>query len=94
MPRGDRTGPNGQGPMTGRGMGFCRGFNTPGFMNQGFGRGRGFGRGFGRAMVMQPQIQEIQMTQENEAKILEQELKEIELEKKEIQKRLKELSTK
>ncbi len=52
MPRGDRTGPNGAGPMTGRGAGFCAGFGMPGFMNPGcksfsgpgFGRGRGFGR--------------------------------------------------
>jgi hypothetical protein len=58
MPRGDRTGPWGEGPMTGRGLGFCSGYDRPGFMNpapgfgfrRGFGRGRGFGRarGFGR----------------------------------------------
>jgi len=56
MPRGDRTGPMGMGPMTGRGAGFCGGFNAPGFMNavpgigsMGFGRrrGRGFGMGMG-----------------------------------------------
>ncbi len=49
MPQGDGTGPNGQGPMTGRRMGFCAGFNNPGFMNSGFGRGlrRAFGNGFG-----------------------------------------------
>jgi len=33
MPRGDRTGPQGMGPMTGRGAGFCAGVNMPGFMN-------------------------------------------------------------
>jgi hypothetical protein len=52
MPGGDRTGPMGMGPMTGRGAGFCAGFGVPGFMNRGFGagffgRGRG-GRGGGR----------------------------------------------
>ena len=51
MPRGDRTGPMGAGAMTGRGEGFCAGYDTPGFMNRSFGRnfggGRGFGRGFG-----------------------------------------------
>lgn len=46
MPFGDRTGPAGQGPRTGRGAGFCGGFGVPGFMNRGanqglFGRGRG-----------------------------------------------------
>ncbi len=50
MPWGDGTGPFGEGPMTGRGRGYCAGYNTPGYMNPGFGgrwvRG---GRGFGRA---------------------------------------------
>ena len=48
MPGGDRTGPIGAGPMTGRGAGYCTGSPTPGFMNRGFGGGGGFGRGFGR----------------------------------------------
>ncbi|MGE3063028.1 MAG: DUF5320 domain-containing protein [bacterium] len=52
MPRGDKTGPDGMGPMTGRAMGFCNGFNTPGFM-RGFGFGRGGGRGFGRGIGFQ-----------------------------------------
>lgn len=52
MPRGDGTGPLGYGPMTGRGMGFCAGFNAPGYMSS-LGRAAGswFGRGawpFGR----------------------------------------------
>ena len=53
MPGGDRTGPLGAGPMTGRGAGFCPGYGVPGYMNprvgRGYGRGRGggFGRGFG-----------------------------------------------
>jgi len=45
MPGGDRTGPEGLGPMTGRSLGYCSGSNSPGFT---YGRGRGFGRGFGR----------------------------------------------
>ena len=52
MPRGDRTGPTGMGPMTGRGAGLCAGFGVPGFANRGpgmgFGRGRGGGGGGGR----------------------------------------------
>jgi hypothetical protein len=49
MPRGDGSGPTGMGPMSGRGAGFCAGFNTPGYMAQGCGRGFGMGlrRGFG-----------------------------------------------
>ena len=50
MPGGDGTGPNGQGPMTGRALGFCAGFNAPGFMNPGFARVAGFRRGFGRGL--------------------------------------------
>ncbi|HBS59031.1 MAG TPA: hypothetical protein DEA44_07190 [Firmicutes bacterium] len=53
MPRGDRTGPMGMGPMSGRGAGFCTGFAMPGVRNPGntygviAGRGCG-GPGFGR----------------------------------------------
>ena len=53
MPGGDRTGPLGMGPMTGRAAGYCAGFQMPGFVNPmarwvyGFGTrgGRGGGRG-------------------------------------------------
>ncbi|MBN1898172.1 MAG: DUF5320 domain-containing protein [Spirochaetes bacterium] len=50
MPGGDRTGPLGMGPMTGRGLGFCAGYASPGYLNPSFGlgRGMGFGRGRGR----------------------------------------------
>lgn len=50
MPRGDRTGPEGMGPMSGRGMGYCAGYGAPGYMNPGpgYGRGRGYGYGYGR----------------------------------------------
>lgn len=47
MPRADRTGPLGEGPMTGRGLGICAGGGKPGFFNR-MGFGRGFGRGMGR----------------------------------------------
>lgn len=33
MPRGDRTGPMGMGPMTGRAAGYCAGYPVPGYMN-------------------------------------------------------------
>ena len=63
MPRGDRTGPDGLGPMTGRAAGYCAGSNVPGYMNPAGGRmganvrygrglawrrGHGGGRGYGR----------------------------------------------
>jgi hypothetical protein len=56
MPLGDKTGPTGSGPMTGRRAGYCSGSGMPGYRNVyaggrgfgfGFGRGRGFGGGFG-----------------------------------------------
>lgn len=51
MPGGNRRGPSGLGPMTGRGMGFCSGYDRPGFAGnypqRGSGR-RGFaGGGYG-----------------------------------------------
>ena len=50
MPWGDGTGPKGRGRMTGRGMGYCAGYDAPGYANPSPGFGRGFGRvrGFGR----------------------------------------------
>lgn len=48
MPRGDRTGPLGAaGPGTGRGMGYCGGYERPGFAYPapGFRGGFGFRRG-------------------------------------------------
>ncbi len=48
MPRGDGTGPMGQGPLTGRRAGYCAGRGTPGYTTSpGAGRGFGSGRGFG-----------------------------------------------
>ncbi|MFH1787269.1 MAG: DUF5320 domain-containing protein [archaeon] len=70
MPEQDQTGPLGQGPMTGRGFGSCRGFR------------RGFGRGF----FVSGQLN---LTSEQEKKILEAELAELETEKKELESALK-----
>jgi len=46
MPGGDRTGPNGLGPLSGRRMGDCVDMNSSGFRESGY--DRGFGRGFRR----------------------------------------------
>ena len=54
MPRGDRSGPSGDGPKTGRGMGYCTGNEHPGSINLNSNWGGGYGRrfrvgpGFGR----------------------------------------------
>jgi hypothetical protein len=47
MPGGDRTGPRGMGPLTGRAVGYCAGYDAPGYWNSGRGRGAGFGAGRG-----------------------------------------------
>ena len=52
MPGGDRTGPAGLGPMTGRGAGYCAGYAVPGYMNPAggygfYGQGRGVRGGMG-----------------------------------------------
>lgn len=84
MPRGDRTGPAGAGPMTGRGAGFCAGFNTAGFQTAGGGFGRGCGRGFGfRNRFVQP----VQPSQGNELLELKEQMARIE-------QRLEQLQTK
>lgn len=77
MPGQDRTGPFGQGSMTGRGLGPC-GCG----MRRGATRGNGRGSGFRRATVL---------TAEEEKKMLESELKEIDLEKQDIEKRLQDI---
>jgi hypothetical protein len=67
--------------MTGRGAGFCAGFNTAGFQNVGGGFGRGCGRGLGfRNQFVQP-VQSAQPT----------ELRELKEQMAQIQKRLGEL---
>jgi len=97
MPQGDRTGPAGQGAMTGRGMGFCAGFDSPGFMNNGFGRGmgRGFGRGRGRGFGWRARAMPIQqptvITEKQEKQFLEQELSVLKKEMKEVEEKLKEI---
>jgi len=78
MPNRDGTGPEGQGPLTGRGLGPC-----------GLGLRRGFGRGFARGFGWR-YAEPITLTKEEQKKILEAELKDIEAEKQEIEKRLKE----
>ena len=50
MPGGDRRGPAGYGPRTGRGLGYCSGYDSPGFTKPGPGMGRGFRRGPSRGM--------------------------------------------
>jgi hypothetical protein len=101
MPGGDGTGPMGMGSRTGRGMGFCNGYNSPGFGRRFF--RRGFGGGFGRGMrrmfwdntqnpIQQPSKDQEKQMLENELKQLEAEENEMKNEKESIKKRLEELN--
>ncbi len=64
MPGLDGTGPQGRGPMTGRGIGYCIGYVNPtylgigrgirGGVGRGYVPGRGFGRGFGQDSMYNP----------------------------------------
>ncbi|HZJ82525.1 MAG TPA: DUF5320 domain-containing protein [Clostridia bacterium] len=89
MPRMDRTGPMGRGPMTGRGFGVCndaepaaygrgRGFG----LRRGFacGFGRGFGRGFGSRRGFSDEAYDSRTDKdflENQKEMLESRLEEI-----------------
>jgi len=78
MPFGDGTGPNGQGPRTGRGMGNCNGQSAA--RGRGFG-GRGRGWGYNNAPAsqdtswLQTQISELQAAIQKLTERLDQESK-------------------
>jgi hypothetical protein len=77
MPKLDKTGPQGQGPMTGRGLGPC-----------GQGLRRGFGRGLGRYFGWNtPQTKEDQKKDlSGYKKALEEELEDIKKEEEDLNK--------
>ena len=91
MPLGDKTGPMGQGQMTGRRMGFCTGYNSPGYMNQHC--MRGFGRGFKRNAFQNYNVQPRPVQQYTEP-TKEELLKDLKAENDEIDKAIKELEKK
>jgi len=76
MPRYDGTGPFGQGPMTGRGTGACKGM-----AQRRCGRGRGMG----------PMVPALNLSKEEKRKILEAELGQLESEKKQVEQQLKKM---
>ena len=106
MPLGDRTGPRGMGPMTGRVAGYCAGYSVPGYMNPIPRRSLGFGRGFGRGFAwrragyawgndygctpLYPVYPE-RVSAKDEAGMLAEEAKALEGELQIIRKRIKEL---
>ena len=100
MPGGNGTGPQGRGPLTGRGMGNCSGNNPPNSTaygrgygtGRGFGAGRGMGRGMGRGFGggynrgygWRYQMP-VQITPEEQARNLENEKNFLELRLKDVQ---------
>lgn len=102
MPRGDRTGPMGAGPMTGRAAGVCAGSAAPGIASFGRGRGcgmgfggggRGFGRGLGRGWAA-PMAGVVAPTGDPELAVLKQQSQQLKTDMELIQSRIQELENK
>lgn len=91
MPRGDRTGPSGEGSKTGRGMGYCTGNDHPGYNNSfskwrgGYGRrfrgGPGYGYRYGYGNYYNEGIADVSEKTliENEMRILKDQLSALEV---------------
>jgi uncharacterized protein DUF5320 len=100
MPGGDGTGPIGIGQRTGRRMGFCNGYNSPGFANFGFGFRQGMGMKFGQGMRFRfNRINEFEPIQEKpttnqELENLEQDSKQIEKEQQQLKNELESVQNK
>jgi hypothetical protein len=103
MPGGDGTGPMGQGPKTGRAVGFCAGYPNPGYAKFGnsFNLGRGRGQGLGRRFWRQNRRVSYrnntetffsQLEKEDEKIYLENLFKSLKNELKEVTERLQELT--
>ncbi len=105
MSRGDRRGPEGFGPMTGRGLGYCAGYDSPGFTKgmprggAGFGRGMGAGRGMGRGRGNAWQANNPQpyypaapaITKDQELEMLKSQAKELQTSQESTNKRIEDL---
>lgn len=101
MPGGDRTGPMGAGPQTGRGLGYCSGNNQPGYENQapafrgGFGRwNRGPGRGWRNRFFATGASGWVSPTPEQETTDLKTQVELLKTQLDAIQKRIEELINK
>ncbi len=85
MPAFDKTGPRGQGPMTGRGLGPCGGSQG---IRMGLGRCCGYGRGLGRYFGWNtPQTKEEKLEDIKEyKKALQEEMEDVEKDLADLQK--------
>jgi hypothetical protein len=68
MPNFDKTGPQGAGPGTGRGMGPCKSGNKAGVPGRGMGRGRGFMRNMTDSLEEQEKFLEAKLEEIRKAK--------------------------
>ena len=101
MPGGNGTGPAGMGPMTGRGLGYCANYSTPGYTNpiagggfgRGMGRGGGFGRGIGRGFGAPAYSYSSNLSSQQEASMLKEQLKAMQDEVSMVNNRIKELES-
>ena len=95
MPRFDGTGPLGQGPMTGRGLGNCSGYRRFGYNRLGLGRGWfGRGQGLGRRWFWQTSAPYESVSKQEELNALKQEAGALRKELKEIESIIQDLKTK
>jgi len=87
MSGGDRTGPMSEGPMTGRGFGYCTGGEGPGYEypgggwlgRRGRGRGLGAGRGdgFGRGFAWRSRVPRVQRSAAGDPAGIREEIEEL-----------------
>ena len=85
MPQKDKTGPEGKGPLTGRGKGFCIDFEIPEIESE---FGKMFGRGYGREFRFH--IQPKEYSKEEQIELLKEQKKAFEERALGIGKQLKE----
>jgi Family of unknown function (DUF5320) len=100
MPGGDRTGPLGAGPRTGRGMGYCSDYDRPGLANPAPGlrgrfglRGGGMGGGWRRRLHASYVPGRAVLTPEQEAADLKAQAEWLKGQLDAIQKRIEEITT-
>ncbi|MEN8905551.1 MAG: DUF5320 domain-containing protein [Clostridiales bacterium] len=78
MPRGDGTGSNGMGSMTGKKFGYCVGYKSPGYLNCGSGHGRGMGRRFNSNDLVNHDVLDKKVILNNQKDLLEKQLQKVE----------------
>ncbi|HHX32001.1 MAG TPA: DUF5320 domain-containing protein [Bacteroidales bacterium] len=92
MPRRDGTGPGGDGPMTGRGLGFCSGADVLKYgAGIGLGLGLGLARRFGLGRRLGRNIEASEIAPESQKEMLQKEKEILQNRLDDINKQLKKL---